>query len=220
MTKKSIWNDALIGKEVSLVEFHPNILTILFENRRYVTKIFRDIIGFYGIDHISITIIDPSNEAIVFSTTPDIEYNLINQDLWRNDCLFSCKEVEDDIIVFWNKDNNTPYLNKIYDIKHKKNNYNLGMTLVRKVGGFCLLYSFATRSKDGDLKEYYLNNIGGLTNIGDHFYKSIRDIYLSYCKLHVPPNITNFKSLLSMSKNKPYLKLVVDNINLKGHFNE
>lgn len=62
-----------------MTKLHHNILDILYEHRHYVIKLFREVIGFYEINHISLTLRTPLNEVVIFSMTPNIEYNLITQ---------------------------------------------------------------------------------------------------------------------------------------------
>ena len=201
-------------QEIKLIrkqKFHPDILNILYENRCHVKKKFSEVIGFYEINHISITIINPSNEMVTFSTTPSIEYNLITQELWQHDFTISSNSHKNNELIWWDTDNMHPHFNKINNIKEQKNNFTLGMALARKIDGFCIIYSFATKNKDSDLKSYYISNINGLYDIGDHCYKSIRNIYSSYCCRHTAPKIADFTVFDLTVKTKPYLRLVVNN---------
>ena len=193
------------------MKLHDDILDILYENRRSITKIFREVIGFYDIDHVSLTLRSPSNEFVVFSITPNIEYNLITQGLWQHDCTnFPSSYINNDLI-WWDEDKKNPYFSDIYKIKGQKNNYTLGMSLSRKIEGFFIIYSFATKNKNINLRSYYISNIQGLYDIGDHCYKLIRDIYSSYCKPYVAPVITNALFMTPVVKKKPYLQLIVNN---------
>ena len=187
-----------------MIKCHPDILQILFAHRKCITKIFTDIIGFYDIDYISITIVNPSKEAIIFSSIPSIEYNLINKNLWERDYLNLMGKNKNDII-WWNEDL------VIDDIKKKKNNFTLGMSTIKVINNFSICYSFATRSKTAELKSYYSLNIDGLNNIGDYCYKSIRSIYLYYCNTQIPPKICNTTTCQNIKKQNIYLKLIVDN---------
>jgi len=198
---------------------HPDILNILYDNRFHIKNKFSSVIGFYEINHISITIIDPSNETIVFSTTPNIEYHLITKDLWKHDLTISPHAHRNNELIWWDMDDINPHFNQIDNIKKQRNNYTLGMSLARKIDGFCIIYSFATKSDEANLKSYYISNIDRLYDIGDHCYKSIRDIYSSYCRHHTAPRIIDFTNFDATIKSKPYLQLVVNNSYLKGNVN-
>lgn len=207
------------SKSIEKQKLHPDILNILYENRCLVKKKFSEVIGFYEIDHISVTIINPSNEIVIFSSTPSIEYNLITQELWQHDFTISSSSHKNNELIWWDTDNMNPHFNKINNIKEQKNNYTLGMSLARKIDGFCIVYSFATKNNNADLRSYYISNINGLYDIGDHCYKSIHNIYSSYCYHHTAPKIMDFTIFDSAVKSKPYLRLVVNNSFLKGNIN-
>jgi hypothetical protein len=206
----------LVAKEQELKsskkqKLHPDILNILYDNRCHVKKKFSEVIGFYEINHISITIINPENEMVAFSTTPSIEYNLITQELWQHDFTLLSESHKDNQLIWWDTDDLNPHFNKIYNIKEQKNHFTLGMALARKIDGFCIVYSFATKNINADLRSYYVSNINRLYDIGDHCYKSIREIYSSYSQHYVAPKVTDFTIFDSALKRKPYLRLIVNN---------
>jgi hypothetical protein len=195
------------------IKLHPEILTILLENRRSIKNVFFDINGLYDISHMGISIIDPAHELIAFSSTPNIEYNLIHQNLWKHDHCFSPCLNNLNRISWWD------IYEKISDcdreeieiIKLRNNKFSLGITISRQVNDFCFLYSYATRSKRNDLQEYYESNTFGLIDIGDYFYKSILDIYSSYSIKYKPPELGHLISKVSNVGSQPYLRLVVSN---------
>lgn len=160
------------------VNLHPDVLTILFEHRRYIKTIFLNIRGLYEVDHLALTLIDPEGTIIVFSSTPNIEYNLIHQNLWKQDTCFSLHDGQANTLCRWSFDAQEQDIKKI---KLQNNKFNFGFTIPREVEQFKLLYSYATRSKNNDLHAYYEANIFGLMDLGDYFYKSTRDLYCEYC---------------------------------------
>lgn len=200
--------DRVVAKEAQ-TKLHPEILNILLENRRYVKSVFLEINGLYDIAHFGLTIVDPSNEMVVFSSTPNIEYNLIHQNLWKHDPCFSSLMQDDNGLSWWNTDQLVDNGDEIERIKLQNNKFSFGVTISRPVNNFCFLYSFATRSKRDDLSEYYTSNIGELIDIGDYFYKSIMDIYSSYSIKYKPPTLGHLMPKASRSGCRPYLKLVV-----------
>ncbi|OGV29999.1 MAG: hypothetical protein A3E88_07495 [Legionellales bacterium RIFCSPHIGHO2_12_FULL_35_11] len=197
--------DTAAPKEIETT-LYPKILDILFENRRYIKNIFLNINGLYDIAHIGVTIIDPASEIVVFSSTPNIEYNLIHQNLWKNDLCFSPRQHNNNRLSWWDTQ-----FDEIEKIKLKNNKFTVGMTITRQVNDFCLLFSFATRSKKKDLREYYESNIFGLIDVGDYFYKSIMSIYSSISVKYTPPKLDNLMSKASVISSRSYLKLVVSN---------
>lgn len=193
------------------IQLPANILEILFENSYLISKVLRNLIGLYGVDHIALTIIDPKNEIIIFSSKKHIEYHLISLNLWRYDYEFyinSCQELSP---IWWDAYNDDPNYLKVKDIKYK-DNFSLGFTIVKKLDNFCFLYSFATKSKIQDLRSYYMDNTLRLINVGNYFYKSMRNIYAKYCLPINPPEVGNLASLTCFDKQKPYLHLIDNNV--------
>lgn len=196
--------DTVVSKDISAT-LHSNILDILFEHRRYIKNVFLNINGLYDIAHVGLTIINPVNEITVFSSTPNIEYNLISQCLWKQDFCFTPQPHNNNRLVPWETLNE-----EVEKIKFRNNKFTFGMTITRQVNDFCLLYSFATRSKKNGLREYYEENIFGLIDIGDYFYKSIVDVYSSHGVKYTPPKLSNLMSKSSVTSRRPYLTLVVN----------
>lgn len=187
----------------SKVSLHPEAIEILFENRRLIKKIFSNLQGLYGITHMGMACVDPSHELIAFSTTPNIEYNLIHQNLWVNDHCFTPDHTQKNALLWWDYQNE-----KIEKIKLKNNRFTLGMTIFRPVNDFFFIYSFATNEKTKDLRQFYNDNLFGLMDMGDYFYKSLRELYSCYATKHVAPQMKDFNSKASALSIKPFLRLI------------
>jgi hypothetical protein len=188
---------------------HQNILDILFENRSFLRNVLKTINGLHEIHHFSATIIDPTNKTIIFSTTPSIEYNLISQNLWDLDQAFYHESLTENYIRWWDNITSVEY-EKIKSIKLTNNCYSFGMTINRHVTDFTIMYSFATKSLEKNLREYYSLNLNNLIDIGDYCYKSIRTIYLQYCDFYMPPKIQSLISKIYQTTSNQHLKLMIN----------
>ena len=185
------------------ISLHPDAIEILFENRRLIKNVFLNLKGLYGITHMGMACIDPSHELIVFSTTPNIECNLIHQNLWAKDHCYTPDSSQKNALLWWDyQDEN------IEKIKLKNNRLTLGMTIFRPIGDFFFIYSFATNEAAEGLRQFYNDNLFGLIDMGDYFYKSLRELYSSYALNHVPPQLKEFNSKASALNIKPFLRLV------------
>lgn len=185
------------------VKLHPKVIEILFENRRYIKKIFSNLRGLYGITHMGMSCIDPSLELITFSTTPNIECNLIHQNLWSEDSCFTPDVTHKNSLLWWECQSAT-----IETIKLKDNHFTLGMTICRPISNFIFLYSFATEERCEGLRTYYNENLHNLIDMGDYFYKSLRAVYNSYDPSDTPPMLSEFTSKAIGHKIKPFLRIV------------
>lgn len=188
-------------------KLHNNILDILFNHKREISDRFRDIKGIHFIDHVAIIIINPIYEITIFSYIPSVEYNLIVKDLWKHDKSFNPTLLKDGAMMWWDEAYYPGYSKKIQYIKEDFHNFSLGMNLIRKIEDYTFVYSFATRSKEKNMKAYYADIKNELFHIGDYGYNIIRDIYSRYCAPYIAPLLDTDKIL----KQKPHLKLIVNN---------
>ncbi|MFC3909314.1 hypothetical protein ACFORL_09550 [Legionella dresdenensis] len=196
-----------------MVSLHPHITDILFEHRRYVKNVFLQIKGHYDIAYFSINIINPSNELVSFSSMPHIEYNLIQQGLWKHDRCFSRKGLSKNTLLCWDNINaDNLFVDQIKEIKLTANHFSFGMSLLREIDGFSFLYSFATESNKTDLKKHYDAQIYNLIDIGDYFCTSVLNLYAEYCNGHSLPQLNKFNSKASDPDIRSVLKLVVNNL--------
>lgn len=193
--------------EKHTVSLHSHASDILFEHRRQVSSIFLQIKGHYEIAYFGLNIINPANELVAFSSLPHIEYNLIQQDIWRDDPYFSSKNFNKNTLYCWDEINNE----QIRKIKLDSNNFKAGMTISREIDGFNFLYSYATKSNQKELKEYYNSQIFGLIDIGDYFCNAVLKLYSEYCGTYTLPKLNQLKSKAPASSIRSALKLIVNN---------
>ena len=201
MRRLSIIEGNLITKKITL---HKNILDILFSHKKEILNKLSDIKGLYRLDHIAIIIFNPINEIVIFSITPSVEYNIIVQNLWRQDIAFNPHQ--DGTFLWWDQNPSIQY-DEIKKYKEINHNFTNGFNLYRTFENFKFVYSFAFRNKDKNARIYYESIKEKLFLLGDYSYKLIRHIYLDYCPNYEAPTIisNNFKH------HQSYLKLIVDN---------
>lgn len=185
------------------ITLHPDVIAILFENRRHIKNVFSNLKGLHGITHMGISCIDPAHELIAFSATPNIEYNLFHQNLWLEDPCFAPNATDKNSLLWWDYQNE-----KIEKIKLRNNHFTTGLSIYRPVENFGFIYSFATDEKVEGLRQFYSDNLFSLIDMGDYFYKSLRELYSSYSLKHVPPHINAFNSKATGLSVRPFLRLV------------
>lgn len=187
---------------------HHNITDILFNHKKEILNKFLDIKGLHFIDHIAIILINPKNEIIVFSSTPSVEYNLLIKELWRYDMTFNPSLFSDGDLFWWHDSYHREFMLDIRQMKEYLHKFTLGVNLVKKTENFNFVYSFATRNKDIDMSEYYLDVKDDLFRIGNYGYNLIRDIYSRYCTPLLVP-VLNEQGIAI--KKKSHLKLIISN---------
>lgn len=199
-------NKLVVIQEATVaLKLHPKIMDILFYHKRDVSSGLRDLKGIHGIDHVAIIMINPELEISIFSLFPSVEYNLIANELWKFDRCFNPMTLEDKTLNWWEDSYHLSYQHELRHLKEDIHQFTLGMNLVRKIDGFTLIYSFATRNKMDDLKSYYSNLKDELFQMGDYGYKLIRGMSERYCYPYVAP------SLGEEIRRRPHLKLVINN---------
>ncbi|MDQ5884568.1 MAG: hypothetical protein QG594_1606 [Bacteroidota bacterium] len=185
------------------IKLHPKIMEILFENSRYIKNVFSNLKGMHGITHMSMICINPICELLAFSTTPNIEYNLFHQHLWIEDHCFNLNIEDKNTLSKWEYQND-----QIERVKLKNNHFTMGMSIYRPIGDYDFIYSFATNEKVKGLDKYYNEHLFDLIDMGDYFYKSLRDLYSYYSPNHSLPDLKEFNSKAIGLNVKPFLRLV------------
>ena len=158
-----------------IVHLHKSMPEILFRHRRNISLKFKDSLGNYGIDHISIDIINPRNEMISFSSTPTMMYNLINSGLWKYDGTLSPSFYKKLSFFLWENTYPLKFSDELRRIKETEHGLSGGFTLVRHVFSHYFLYSFATK-KQSEIWTPYNEYLNELLMIGDYTYKLIKKI--------------------------------------------
>ena len=190
-----------------MLSMHPNILSILFNHKNEILKKLSDLRGLHYIDHVSLILITPQREIIVLSITPSVEFNLIIQDLWQYDMSFNPIHFTTDKLLFWD----TAYLEdhqiQLKFVKEIQHGFAFGFNLIRKIHDFHLIYSFATRKDELELRNYYQSIVPDLYSLGDYGYKQLREIFEHYTANSLPPCAV--PNQISPMHNR--LRLVVNN---------
>jgi hypothetical protein len=207
MGKKLQLPNSVEKKGSTGIHLHANMQYVLFENRKFMKAVIDDIKGLHEVHHFSLTFIDPLNQLMTFSSAPNIEYNLITQDLWELDPGFRKAATASDPIIWWDELPRSAKNHRISKIRLTNNRYTLGFSISRAIGDFSIGYSFATCSPK-NMKEDYLSYMNQLIRIGDYCYKSIREMYLQYCKQVTPPKLQAVISNIYCDNSKS-LKLIV-----------
>ena len=204
---------------------HGDILTISYKHRYEIQRIFKEIIGLYGISHFSLDLVRPDGEMIFFSSTPSHGYEVCSRGYGPYDGAISPNYYCNFEFYWWRNAVHKAYDEEINYIREIIHGFKHGFMLVRKWDNFYLIYSFATRSNHPAFSSIIVNNLNELLAKGDNIYTAMRDTYGEYAGTYVPPTIDKFypfqggkpvarysSAIVLPSKNPaPHLKLVVDN---------
>ncbi|MFC3908831.1 hypothetical protein ACFORL_07045 [Legionella dresdenensis] len=186
-----------------ITSIHPNIIDILFKHKKEISRKLADLKGLYFIDHVSLVLINPGDEMVIFSMTPSVEFNLLVQGLWQHDLSFRPQTYVNQEILFWEKAYTAGYQNEIKRVKETEHHFSLGLSVMRKINSFHFIYNFATRHTGVDMRSYYQELVPALYALGDYGYKQLQPIYQQYCQYASP--------LIEEPYKKKHLKLIINN---------
>ncbi len=200
-------------KPFELVKLHPDVLSVPFQHRKELSAKFRDVLGLLELDYISIEIVNPDEEFLFFASTPTVNFNIISNHLWPYDGAMSPTFYKKQHFFSWEAAYQPLFLTKLKKLKEAAHGFSYGFCLVRRVAGFTLIYSFATKNKNKKIPDFFEERRLEVLKIGDFCYKWVRPIYALYAKNHTPPLVTQFISEVGENRamHAAHLKLVVNN---------
>jgi hypothetical protein len=180
-------------------------LEILFGHKKEISRNFSDVLGLHLINHIAIYLVNQTNELTIISSTPSVEFNLIENKLWLYDGAFNPKHLPNLHVGTWQALYSHLHFKQLMEQKETHHGFTYGLNLVRHLKEYTILYSFATRSLLNNIVDYYQGIQEELLQIGDYAYNLNNHIYSIYNRNCTPPIL---ETPLTNIKRKPYLKLV------------
>lgn len=194
-----------MDRSKKLVRLHPDAKITSFEHKHFILQIFKkNIQGILGIDYFSLMIVDRKNTISIYSSCPSLEFNLINDNLWKEDGIFNSVNHQDHAFFFWDELYSPIFKKILIKEKEKKYAFNLGFCVMKQLSDVFVIYSFATKSQHH--KQLYRHSKDTLSKIGDYFFNKLKNIHHQYVTRDSKESFTT----------KTSLKLVVDNTKLKN----
>jgi hypothetical protein len=147
---------------------HPNFLDALFVFRSKVSNVFSDVLGLYELNHIAVTRISPKRDILTFSSTPAMEFNLFNSNLWRFDKTYhpdwfrTCSQSN------WPSLYMPERFDELYYLKQTKHHYPIGYSLATQLEDNFFIYSLASNRSCDHTRELFANQHGEFYKIGQY----------------------------------------------------
>lgn len=131
----------------TIVNLQPNFLENLFAFKKQIRPVFKEVLGYFDIDHLAVYFIDSKNTLSCFSATPAIEFNLFKGQLWHYDNTFKFSWLKAGIASTWQSLYDKARYDEVYYIKQAKPKYPTTISIpVKCKDDFMLIFSFASKS--------------------------------------------------------------------------
>lgn len=147
---------------------HPHFLETLFAFKSDISNIFKDVLGLYELHHIALTHIDNRHQILAFSSTPSLEFNLFNSNLWRYDKTYQSSWYTLSSASPWQSLYEATHYNELYDIKQAKPQYPLGISIAVKLSESHMIYSMASQKNDLSTRELFAHQHESFYKIGQY----------------------------------------------------
>ena len=161
---------------VDKLTLHPKAHDCLFQHYRALRNIFHDVLGHLELDYLSIVLISPSQELIYFSSSPSLELNLIELNLWQHDPIL-CIDMLDEEIVVWNEIYQNTALFKLRHYKMEKSGICFGLSIPSRFKQFKVIYSFGMYQHEAKLEQELTKNIITLKAMGKFCLQNIFEVF-------------------------------------------
>lgn len=185
-------------------KLHKDAMLMSYENMAKIRQVYDEVIGIHDIDHVSINIVDPSDEMLIVSYNPAISHTIIKDGSYIYNGSISPDFYKKKHIYTWDEAYDPKVKNKIKFNMQIKHGINLGCVLIRQIHGFYILYSFATKKDGQNLLGNIKENTSLYYSIGDHCLDLIKDLYAIYSNNHY----LYTKSIKTTKPTEHHLKLV------------
>lgn len=185
---------------------HPLFLNALFAFKSKVSNVFKDILGLHEISHIAITRINTHHEILTFSSTPAIEFNLFNTNLWRFDQTYQpnwfllCTQSN------WQSLYSPERYDELYYLKQIKHNYPIGYSLAAKLDQVFFIYSLATNQSFNHTHELFATHHHDFYKIGQYCANMLAPLFFNYDHRHTNPYQTYGLNMKRLNEDQPIEK--------------
>jgi len=165
---------------------HSQLADALFIYKKKVMRIFQDVLGLHGIDHISVTRIDAQNNILVFSSTPAMEFNLFNSTLWQFDKTFTAEWFKQCGHASWQSLYSNTRYDELYYLRQIKHRLPVGLSLATKTTEEYLIYSIASKNEAVSTQAIFANEIESFYRIGHYCSNQLLPLFSCVDQLNKP----------------------------------
>jgi hypothetical protein len=176
-------------------KFHKFCYRVGLENHYKIIKAYREILGINKVSHFSINIESPDRKLAFVSSNPSVGIELLNSGAFLYDGTLSPTVYRKKKFYYWEDEYMPGRSEHVKKAKEYRFGINSGCIFTRRVGGFVLIYSFATSGRKEEFVETVENSKYLFLSMGDHCYSLVREIYGGYLNKAYPPSLYDLRNV-------------------------
>lgn len=177
---------------------HSQLLKLLFAFKNKVGAVFKDILGIHEINHIAITRVGIEQEIVIFSSTPALEFNLFNSELWHYDQTYHPAWFRSGVQTSWQSLYSPARYDELYYLKQIKHHYPIGSSLAIRQDNVSYIYSLASKQSCPQTQEIFTNQSDDFRKIGLYCTNQLQDLFITCDNLASLSKPKEFKQLIPM----------------------
>lgn|GEM_PF-2245455 len=159
------------------ITFHENLLENSLFNLAEIKSSFAQALSLEHIVHLSINIINPHNEIMFLSSTPNTGINVCGTDLWHYDSSITPEIFMNKDSYFWDDCYSKSAFLDLKKQKEIRNGISCGFIAVKRVNDFVVMYSYGLDKDSPEFRNELLSFKKYLLEIGDSCFKKIHGVY-------------------------------------------
>lgn len=179
------------------ITLHPEAKEFLYVHLRVLRRLFHDALGHLEVDYMAVALLNADNQMLFLSSKPGIECNLINYNLWHLDACLAADFFLAGKAQLWETLYAEGLYKKLRQYKLEVPGFNMGISIPSRVNDHRVVYSFASKSNDEDVKNKLIHEVDTLLSMGQFCLRKIINAIL------LPEQYSDF------FVTKPALKLVI-----------
>ncbi|MFA5960027.1 MAG: hypothetical protein WC785_05880 [Tatlockia sp.] len=156
---------------------HPHLLEVLFAYKSKVSSVFHDVLGIHETSHIAITKVQPNHKILILSSTPAMEFNLFNSNLWRFDKTYQNNWFTQCTQASWQSLYSRQRYDELYYLRQIKHHYSIGYSYAAQLDGNFYIYSLASQSSHHKTHESFANQYDDFYKIGQYCTNLLNPIF-------------------------------------------
>ncbi|MCW8449833.1 hypothetical protein [Legionella quinlivanii] len=160
---------------------HPQMMDLLFSHKDKTQRIFSDVLGLHQIHHMSIISIDSNARILIVSSTPSMEFNLFNRNLWEFDLTYNPAWYQRCEQASWQSLYHPARYEELYYLRQVRHELPVGTSIAEPAqeGGY-FIYSLGSNNACMQVQSQFSHEKEFLSKIGQHCSSLLAPLFYGY----------------------------------------